>query len=124
MYCPLPYGEVERWLPNPRLELFTAPFAPRFVFAPLGGVNVCQPGREDVIDALARFAFPPAPTVAFGRSNELFARALLKLVAGRDVLVGRDATLAFAFPRAPKLFGEAFARDAVKKCCELDGAWL
>lgn len=119
---------------DPRSELFVGllagrefEFTARFVLAELGGVNVRQPGREDAIGALPRLAFTVALVLGFtvddGRSNEFPPRALLlKLVAGRDVPVGRDATLALALVLGPKLFGEPLARDAVKKCCELDGA--
>ena len=119
---------------DPRSELFVGlpagrefEFAARFVLTELGGVNVRQPGREDAIGALPRLAFTVALVLGFtvddGRSNEFPPRALLlKLVAGRDVPVGRDATLALALVLGPKLFGEPLVRDAVKKCCELDGA--
>ena len=100
--------------------------ASRPVFAELGGVNVCQPGREDIIGApprsafTLRFAFVLEFSVDDGCSNELPARALFMLVAGRDVFVGRDVT--FEFERAAKLLDEPLARAAVKKRCELEGA--
>ena len=107
-----------------------APFivvAGRFVLAELGGVNVCQPGLDDVIGAPPRFVFVIVFVREFivddGRSKELPPRAPFIVVAGREVLIGRDVVFTrepeSKFPRAATFVP---ARGAVKKCCVLDGA--
>ena len=117
-YDPLPELKLDRCSLDPRYPL-AEPLAPRFVFDELGGVNVCQPGRADAMES--RFV---SDDPFIGRWNELppFERALLKFVAGRDVFVLADPKAEPA--RALNPFGKPLARDAVKKRCELEGAWL
>src|SRR5579864_2502833 len=82
---------------EPRPALF---IAREFEPPELGGVNVCQPGREDVMDVAPRFA--------------------PKFCAGRAVLVGREVE--FTSPRPANPFDVVLAREPLKKCCEADGA--
>src|SRR5271166_76448 len=82
---------------EPRPALF---IAREFELPELGGVNVCQPGREDVTDVGLRFA--------------------PKFCAGRAVLAGREVE--FTAPRPANPLDVALARVPLKKCCEAEGA--
>lgn len=114
---------------NPRFGVFArAPVCPergsneRVEFPEFGGVNVCQPGREEVIGvrpgALAKpLAFPAAaPEGWIARPPRLASNG----AALRAVLIGRAVEL--NPPRAATLVRPTFARFAVKKCCDEDGA--
>lgn len=76
------------------------PIAREFAPPELGGVNVCQPGREDVTDVAPRFA--------------------PKFCAGRAVLAAREVE--FTSPRPANPFDVVLARVPLKKCCEAEGA--
>jgi hypothetical protein len=96
-FPPEPEGDANE--PRPALPP-PLPIAREFAPPELGGVNVCQPGREDVTDVEPRFA--------------------PKFCAGRAVLVGREVELTAPRPENP--FDAALARVPLKKCCEAEGA--
>src|SRR5271170_1200382 len=76
------------------------PIAREFAPPELGGVNVCQSGREDVTDVEPRFA--------------------PKFCAGRAVFAGREVE--FTSPRPANPLDVVLARVPLKKCCEAEGA--
>lgn len=114
---------------NPRfaLPLFNPRFAPALDVNPrdsfprpeAGGVKVCQPGREDVIEPRVP-PFVRALKPDDGRLNEFAPRFALNPFAAREVLVAR---FELKPPRAATEFPPEFPREAVKKCCEFDGAF-
>lgn len=85
------------YVPRPLAPL---DWSERLLFAEFGGVNVCHPSRDDVIEPL---------------------RSAPKFCAGRAVLIGREVE--FIPPRLAKPFEAPFAREALKKCCEAEGAF-
>lgn len=124
---------VAEFIEVPGRALFIV-LAGRFAFDELGGVNVCQPGRADVIEEVPpRFALVMAfvtlavvfvlefpPRAPFGVLMAVPPRTPFIVVAGPDVPTGRVVELTLL--RAENPFVVA-GRDVEKNRCVLDGAF-